>query len=87
MGGGPPVEVGSRQTTVALAAGYADGMTAAEALRREFNNPQSSDMRFSVDGKHIHVHKAVLKIRCGSESGRANANANANAQVRYVCKV
>ncbi|XP_075873601.1 RCC1 and BTB domain-containing protein 1-like [Nelusetta ayraudi] len=47
-----------------MSVGYADGMTAAEALRREFNNPQSSDMRFSVDGKHIHVHKAVLKIRC-----------------------
>lgn len=56
-------------------------MTAAEALRREFNNPQSSDVRFSVDGKYIHVHKAVLKIRCGSENGPASASASASAQV------
>lgn len=79
------MEVGGRQTTVALAAGYTDGMTAAEALRREFNNPQSSDVRFSVDGKYIHVHKAVLKIRCGNENGHANANAN--ARIWYVCEV
>lgn len=41
-----------------------DFLTVAEALRKEFDNPETSDLIFSVDGKNIHVHKAVLKIRC-----------------------
>lgn len=40
-----------------------DYLTVAEALRREFDNPETSDLKFSIDGKCIHVHKAVLKIR------------------------
>ncbi|XP_059183715.1 RCC1 and BTB domain-containing protein 1 isoform X2 [Centropristis striata] len=41
-----------------------DFLTVAEALRKEFDSPETSDLKFSVDGKYIHVHKAVLKIRC-----------------------
>lgn len=41
-----------------------DFMTVAEALREEFDSPETADLKFSVDGRFIHVHKAVLKIRC-----------------------
>ena len=41
-----------------------DFMTVTEALRKEFDSPETSDLKFSVEGKCIHVHKAVLKIRC-----------------------
>ncbi|XP_035769864.1 RCC1 and BTB domain-containing protein 1-like, partial [Neolamprologus brichardi] len=41
-----------------------DFLTVAEALRKEFDSPETADLKFSVDGKYIHVHKAVLKIRC-----------------------
>ncbi|XP_027327262.2 RCC1 and BTB domain-containing protein 1 isoform X4 [Anas platyrhynchos] len=41
-----------------------DYLTVAESLRREFDSPETSDLKFRVDGKYIHVHKAVLKIRC-----------------------
>lgn len=41
-----------------------DFMTISEALREEFDCPDTADLKFSVDGKYIHVHKAVLKIRC-----------------------
>ena len=35
----------------------------AQSLRKEFDSPETADLKFSVDGKYIHVHKAVLKIR------------------------
>ncbi|XP_027863673.1 RCC1 and BTB domain-containing protein 1 [Xiphophorus couchianus] len=41
-----------------------DFMTISEALREEFDCPDTADLKFSVDGKYIYVHKAVLKIRC-----------------------
>lgn len=41
-----------------------DFLTVAESLKKEFDNPETADLKFSVDGKYIHVHKAVLKIRC-----------------------
>uniref|UniRef100_A0A8C6VVF6 Regulator of chromosome condensation (RCC1) and BTB (POZ) domain containing protein 1 n=1 Tax=Nothobranchius furzeri TaxID=105023 RepID=A0A8C6VVF6_NOTFU len=48
-----------------LSVEHDDFMTASEALRKEFDSPETSDLKFSVDGKCIHVHKAVLKIsRC-----------------------
>ncbi|XP_055018993.1 LOW QUALITY PROTEIN: RCC1 and BTB domain-containing protein 1-like [Boleophthalmus pectinirostris] len=39
-------------------------LTVAESLRKEFDSPETSDLKFSVEGKYIHVHKALLKIRC-----------------------
>uniref|UniRef100_A0A3Q3MWQ8 Regulator of chromosome condensation (RCC1) and BTB (POZ) domain containing protein 1 n=1 Tax=Mastacembelus armatus TaxID=205130 RepID=A0A3Q3MWQ8_9TELE len=41
-----------------------DFLTVTQALRREFDSPETSDLKFSIDGKYVHVHKAVLKIRC-----------------------
>ncbi|KAM9333946.1 RCC1 and BTB domain-containing protein 1 isoform 3-T3 [Symphorus nematophorus] len=40
-----------------------DFLTVSEALRKEFDSPETADLKFSVEGKCIHVHKAVLKIR------------------------
>jgi len=39
-------------------------LTVAQSLKREFDSPEISDLKFLVDGKCIHVHKALLKIRC-----------------------
>ncbi|KAJ3590596.1 hypothetical protein NHX12_008546 [Muraenolepis orangiensis] len=41
-----------------------DFLTVAQSLKREFDSPEISDLKFLVDGKSIHVHKALLKIRC-----------------------
>lgn len=41
-----------------------DFLTVAQSLKKEFDNPETADLKFSVDGKYIYVHKAVLKIRC-----------------------
>ncbi|XP_049608712.1 RCC1 and BTB domain-containing protein 1 [Syngnathus scovelli] len=41
-----------------------DFLTVAEALKKEFDSPETADLKFIVEGKCIHVHKAVLKIRC-----------------------
>lgn len=40
-----------------------DFLTVAESLKKEFDSPETADLKFQVDGKYIHVHKAVLKIR------------------------
>lgn len=42
---------------------HEDFLTVAESLKKEFDSPETSDLKFRVDGKYIHVHKAVLKIR------------------------
>ncbi|XP_060815883.1 uncharacterized protein LOC132907131 [Bombus pascuorum] len=36
----------------------------ANSLRNAFDDPTTSDLVIQVHGKPIHVHKAVLKIRC-----------------------
>ncbi|XP_037113234.1 RCC1 and BTB domain-containing protein 1-like [Syngnathus acus] len=41
-----------------------DLLPVAEALKNEFDSPETADLKFIVEGKCIHVHKAVLKIRC-----------------------
>uniref|UniRef100_A0A3Q3VJX2 BTB domain-containing protein n=1 Tax=Mola mola TaxID=94237 RepID=A0A3Q3VJX2_MOLML len=41
-----------------------DYLTVAQSLKKEFDSPEISDLKFWVDGKCIHVHKALLKIRC-----------------------
>ncbi|XP_077578799.1 RCC1 and BTB domain-containing protein 2 isoform X2 [Stigmatopora nigra] len=41
-----------------------DHLTVAQSLKKEFDSPEISDLKFLVDGKSIHVHKALLKIRC-----------------------
>ncbi|XP_043927003.1 RCC1 and BTB domain-containing protein 1 isoform X1 [Protopterus annectens] len=47
-----------------LSVEYEDFLTVSESLKKEFNNPETSDLKFIVDGKQILVHKAILKIRC-----------------------
>ncbi|XP_040439804.1 RCC1 and BTB domain-containing protein 1 isoform X6 [Falco naumanni] len=46
-----------------LSVEHEDFLTVAESLKKEFDSPETSDLKFRVDGKYIHVHKAVLKIR------------------------
>ncbi|KAG9491404.1 hypothetical protein GDO78_000091 [Eleutherodactylus coqui] len=41
-----------------------DHLTVAESLKKEFDNPETSDLKFLVDEKYIHVHKVLLQIRC-----------------------
>uniref|UniRef100_A0A452UWJ6 RCC1 and BTB domain containing protein 1 n=1 Tax=Ursus maritimus TaxID=29073 RepID=A0A452UWJ6_URSMA len=43
---------------------HEDFLTVAESLKKEFDSPETADLKFRIDGKYIHVHKAVLKIRC-----------------------
>lgn len=40
-----------------------DFLTVAQSLKKEFDNPETADLKFCIDGKYIYVHKAVLKIR------------------------
>lgn len=40
-----------------------DHLTVAQSIKKEFDNPDNADLRFLVDGKYIHVHKVLLKIR------------------------
>ncbi|XP_043929108.1 RCC1 and BTB domain-containing protein 2 isoform X2 [Protopterus annectens] len=41
-----------------------DHLTVAQSLKKQFDNPETADLKILVDGKHIHVHKALLRIRC-----------------------
>ncbi|XP_072116892.1 RCC1 and BTB domain-containing protein 2-like isoform X6 [Mobula birostris] len=38
-------------------------LTVAQSMKKEFDSTETSDLKFLVDGKTIHAHKAVLKIR------------------------
>ncbi|CAG5128531.1 unnamed protein product [Candidula unifasciata] len=40
------------------------GSRIADAVANAFDNQETSDVRFVVEGKEIHVHKAILKMRC-----------------------
>ncbi|XP_037101637.1 RCC1 and BTB domain-containing protein 1-like [Syngnathus acus] len=51
-----------------------DFLTVAEGLKKEFDSPETADLKFIVEGKCIHVHKAVLKIRCVSKDKKQNKN-------------
>lgn len=50
-------------TTVFVLSDAEDYLTVAQSLKKEFDSPEISDLKFLVDGKCIHVHKALLKIR------------------------
>ncbi|XP_072902010.1 RCC1 and BTB domain-containing protein 1-like isoform X1 [Hemitrygon akajei] len=41
-----------------------DHLTVTQSLLKEFDSLKTSDLKFCVEGKFIHVHKAILKIRC-----------------------
>uniref|UniRef100_A0A2R5L7B3 Putative alpha-tubulin suppressor n=1 Tax=Ornithodoros turicata TaxID=34597 RepID=A0A2R5L7B3_9ACAR len=36
----------------------------SDSIKLAFNDPATSDVKFCIEGKTIHVHKAILKIRC-----------------------
>ncbi|KAH9512730.1 RCC1 and BTB domain-containing protein 1 [Bulinus truncatus] len=40
------------------------GSRVADTVAAAFDNPETSDIKFVVDGKDIYVHKAILKMRC-----------------------
>lgn len=40
-----------------------DFLTVAQSMKNEFDNPETSDLKFCVEGRYIHVHKSFLKIR------------------------
>ena len=40
-----------------------DDLSIIEALKLAFDDPRTCDIQFSVSGKIIHAHKAILKIR------------------------
>ncbi|XP_059161859.1 RCC1 and BTB domain-containing protein 1-like [Physella acuta] len=40
------------------------GSRIADAVADAFDNQEASDIKFVVEGKEIHVHKAILKLRC-----------------------
>ncbi|XP_076026236.1 RCC1 and BTB domain-containing protein 1-like [Genypterus blacodes] len=62
-----------------------DFLTVAESLKKEFNNPETADLKFCVDGKYIHVHKAVLKIRC--EHFRSMFQSHWNEDTKEVIEI
>lgn len=49
-----------------------DYLTVAQSLKKEFDSPEISDLKFLVDGKCIHVHKALLKIRYKEEDSQSS---------------
>uniref|UniRef100_A0A8C2J4L7 Regulator of chromosome condensation (RCC1) and BTB (POZ) domain containing protein 1 n=2 Tax=Cyprinus carpio TaxID=7962 RepID=A0A8C2J4L7_CYPCA len=62
-----------------------DFLTVAQSLKKEFDNPETSDLKFSIDGKYIHVHKAVLKIRC--EHFRSMFQSHWNENMKEVIEI
>ncbi|KAM8857587.1 RCC1 and BTB domain-containing protein 1 isoform 1-T1 [Synchiropus picturatus] len=62
-----------------------DFLTVAQALRKEFDNPETSDLKFCIEGKFIHVHKSILKIRC--EHFRTMFQAHWNEDMKEVIQI
>ncbi|XP_067113934.1 RCC1 and BTB domain-containing protein 1-like isoform X1 [Osmerus mordax] len=62
-----------------------DFLTVAESLKKEFDSPETADLKFSVEGKYIHVHKAVLKIRC--EHFRSMFQSHWNEDMKEVIEI
>ncbi|ELT97775.1 hypothetical protein CAPTEDRAFT_180059 [Capitella teleta] len=56
--GSPPV------TYKPLEVGNMENSCVTESFRKAFDDPSTCDIKFSVEGRHIHAHKCVLKIRC-----------------------
>lgn len=62
-----------------------DFLTVAQSLKKEFDNPDTADLKFCVDGKYIHVHKALLKIRC--EHFRSMFQSHWNEDMKEVIEI
>ncbi len=41
-----------------------NGPSVYDSMKLAFDDASTSDVRFLVEAKEIHAHKAVLKIRC-----------------------
>ncbi|XP_014678367.1 PREDICTED: LOW QUALITY PROTEIN: RCC1 and BTB domain-containing protein 1-like [Priapulus caudatus] len=48
----------------ALKIEHTDHMSVAQSVAMSFDDPATSDVKIQLEGKIIHVHKVVLKIRC-----------------------
>ncbi|XP_056907494.1 RCC1 and BTB domain-containing protein 1 isoform X1 [Takifugu flavidus] len=68
-----------------LSVDYDDYLTVAQSLKKEFDNPETADLKFCVDGKYIYVHKAVLKIRC--EHFRSMFQSHWNEDLKEVIEI
>lgn len=68
-----------------LSVEHDDFLTVAQSLKKEFDSPETSDLKFCVDGKCIHVHKAVLKIRC--EHFRSMFQSHWNEDMKEVIEI
>ncbi|XP_077435259.1 RCC1 and BTB domain-containing protein 1 isoform X2 [Vanacampus margaritifer] len=64
---------------------FDDFLTVAQSVKKEFDNPETADLKFCVDGKYIHVHKAVLKIRC--EHFRSMFQSHWNEDMKDVIEI
>ncbi|XP_020504022.1 RCC1 and BTB domain-containing protein 1 [Labrus bergylta] len=62
-----------------------DFLTVAQSLKKEFDNPETADLKFCVDGKYICVHKAILKIRC--EHFRSMFQSHWNEDMKEVIEI
>uniref|UniRef100_A0A667YXT2 Regulator of chromosome condensation (RCC1) and BTB (POZ) domain containing protein 1 n=1 Tax=Myripristis murdjan TaxID=586833 RepID=A0A667YXT2_9TELE len=62
-----------------------DFLTVAQSLKKEFDSPETADLKFSIDGKYIYVHKAVLKIRC--EHFRSMFQSHWNEDMKEVIEI
>ncbi|XP_041127512.1 RCC1 and BTB domain-containing protein 1-like, partial [Polyodon spathula] len=60
-------------------------LTVAQSLKKEFDSPETSGLKFCVDGKSIHIHKAVLKIRC--EHFRSMFQSHWNEDLKEVIEI
>ncbi|XP_061649320.1 RCC1 and BTB domain-containing protein 1 isoform X4 [Phyllopteryx taeniolatus] len=68
-----------------LSAEFDDFLTVAQSLKKEFDNPETADLKFCVEGKYIYVHKAVLKIRC--EHFRSMFQSHWNEDMKEVIEI
>ncbi len=45
---------------------HTDYLKVPQSMKKAFDDPTTSDVKFNVDGRSINVHKAILKIRFAS---------------------
>ncbi|XP_058479345.1 RCC1 and BTB domain-containing protein 1-like isoform X1 [Solea solea] len=70
---------------LSLAPEYEDLLTVAQCLKKEFDNPETADVKFCIDGKYIYVHKTVLKMRC--EHFRSMFQSHWNEDMKEVIEI
>uniref|UniRef100_H2YDC3 BTB domain-containing protein n=1 Tax=Ciona savignyi TaxID=51511 RepID=H2YDC3_CIOSA len=59
------ISISIRLSLIASVAGCSEvEPSVQQSVSRAFNDENSADLRILVEGKYIHVHKSILKIRC-----------------------